>query len=322
MDFIIEAGNASVISQKLCEDYGVEENYGIVEVDTPQFQISYLVLAFEIGIEISIAKGKAIEDIHLIRRANKNNDNIPLVFSNIPTYHSGRNKIPFHNNTSSFEVSWSNTKDETYIDIPKEEDFVIITFHINRQNFSELQDSRLTVLRELLDSDKPFTFYHFCPHKIQVLIQQIVDLDGEYDWMELMIKCYGYNVLAEFLLLIKKIDTEQYTHYHQLQLQRVLDIKKYILKNLDDNLTLKHLSEQFFISESSIQKDFKRVYDQTPHQFIKEERLEKAKDLLQNSNYAINQIAYMLRFKNASHFSSSVKNKFGMLPKSLRLMTN
>ncbi|MBD0404761.1 helix-turn-helix transcriptional regulator [Flammeovirga sp. EKP202] len=318
MDFIIEAGNASVISKKLCDDYGVEENYGIVEVNSPELNIFYLTLAFEIGVEISIAKGRATENVHLIRKANKYNDIIPLVFSNMPAYHSGRNKTPLNNNTSSFEISWSNTKDETYIDIPKGEDFVIITFYINRINFSELQDSRLSVMRDLLDSDTPFTFYHFCPHKIQVLLKQIVDLEGDYDWMELMIKCYGYNILAEFLLLIKKVDTEQHTHYHQLQLQRVLDIKKYILKNLDEELSLKHLSEQFFISESSIQKDFKRVYDQTPHQFIKEERLEKAKDLLQNSSFAINQIAFMLRYKNPSHFSSSIKKKFGLLPKSLR----
>lgn len=322
MDIIVNAGSSKNILENIGKHFNIEAKNNQIDIDNQNIKIKAETFFLQEGIDLTYIEGESKEELHIIRKGNQNNTIIPLTISNFSSYHKEHQENLVRNNNNTYEFAWSNTKADTFVDIPQEEKVIFITIRISVEVLHRISNKNIQPFKDILNSEEEFTFYHFCTYKILQLINQINQLKGDKDWKALMMKSLGFQLLAEFYLLISKERSKTLIGYQQLQFQRVLDIKKYILKNLEENLSLKHLSEQFFISESSIQKDFKKVFNQSPHQIIKEERLEKAKDLLQNSDYAINQIAYMLRYKSASHFTSSIKNKYGVLPKVLRQISN
>ncbi|MBB3696749.1 helix-turn-helix domain-containing protein [Flammeovirga yaeyamensis] len=320
MKVVFDAGRAESVIEQLGRLFDVTPNNHQIEKKNDDIYMYAEIFSLQPGIDLTIIQCKYNESINIIRKGHENNEIIPLTISNFSTYHKERKQTLLNNNNKTYELAWSNTKSDTYVDIPKNEEIHFLTIRIHKSVMGNLKNDQLQLIHRLLNSHEEFTFYHFCTYKMVQLIENIFSLKGDRDWKVLMMKALGFQFLAEFYLLISQDEKNTLVGYEKLQYKRVFDIKKFILKNLEENLSLQYLSEQFFISESSIQKDFKKVFNQSPYQIIKEERLKKAKDLLQNSDYPINQIAIMLRYKNASHFTLSVKNKYGMLPKDLRKM--
>ncbi|WP_207515314.1 helix-turn-helix domain-containing protein [Longitalea luteola] len=71
-------------------------------------------------------------------------------------------------------------------------------------------------------------------------------------------------------------------------------------------------------SLSSFRRDFLSVYNMPPSQWIREQRLKKAKELLRTTGLSIADICYSLGFENSAHFSRLFKSKFGISPSDYR----
>jgi len=63
---------------------------------------------------------------------------------------------------------------------------------------------------------------------------------------------------------------------------------------------------------------FKLAYGLSPHQYIQQLRLEKAKQLLQDGSLAINDIADTLGFENSQSFSRLFFQRAGVYPSQYR----
>jgi AraC-like DNA-binding protein len=63
---------------------------------------------------------------------------------------------------------------------------------------------------------------------------------------------------------------------------------------------------------------FKVCFDISPRKYVIKTRLNKSKELLENRNLKIIEIASMCGFSSASRYSESFKNTFGYLPSQYR----
>lgn len=101
--------------------------------------------------------------------------------------------------------------------------------------------------------------------------------------------------------------------------RQVHKVRDYILQNLGkENLDMKTLSQTFFTNDSKLKNDFKKVFGITPFQFIKNERLRLAKELVQNTTLPLKNVSHTCGFNNYPHFSYAFKDEFGISPKELR----
>src|SRR5699024_1358665 len=97
------------------------------------------------------------------------------------------------------------------------------------------------------------------------------------------------------------------------------EVRDYILQNLGkDILDMKHLTQKFFTNESKLKNDFKAVFGLTPSQFLKEERLKLAKELVQNTSLPLKNISHTCGFNHYPHFSYAFKHAFKISPQQLR----
>jgi AraC family transcriptional regulator len=91
----------------------------------------------------------------------------------------------------------------------------------------------------------------------------------------------------------------------------------YIHDNLDQQLTLAELSFVAHMSPSHFARTFKHVTGVTPHQYVLNARLERAKSLLLRGNVSISEVAHKLGFFDQSHFTRSFKRLVGITPQTL-----
>lgn len=95
---------------------------------------------------------------------------------------------------------------------------------------------------------------------------------------------------------------------------KVLECQKIIISSLEAPLTIRELSREVGMNECYLKKGFKAMFGKTIHEYQQWQRIEKAKELLTLGTYSINEVAYIMGFGSASHFSTSFKKIAGMKP--------
>jgi AraC-like DNA-binding protein len=95
--------------------------------------------------------------------------------------------------------------------------------------------------------------------------------------------------------------------------------KQTIEAHLFSQLSLDDLASLTNNSISSFQRQFKKLYDTTPANYIKNKRLERAADLLKISDLSITEISDECVFSDIAHFSNSFKEKYNSTPSEYRL---
>ncbi|WP_230351424.1 helix-turn-helix domain-containing protein [Lelliottia sp. WAP21] len=92
----------------------------------------------------------------------------------------------------------------------------------------------------------------------------------------------------------------------------------YIDANLAQPLTLDELAQQAALSEYHFARMFRQSMGRAPHQYVMQQRLEKAKALVLANELPLTEIALACGFSSASHFSNRFKLATGFTPSQLR----
>lgn len=127
------------------------------------------------------------------------------------------------------------------------------------------------------------------------------------------------------LLDLKKSVKDTYSKQIQLIGQEVVTesanlrllntIMKYIESKLSDsNLSVEELSKHVGMSRGSLYYKLIELTGQSPIEYIRSVKLEKAAALLENSELNVAQVAYITGFGTPSYFSRMFKVKYGIVP--------
>jgi AraC family transcriptional regulator len=101
--------------------------------------------------------------------------------------------------------------------------------------------------------------------------------------------------------------------------QRLLRSSDYIFSCYDRELSLEELANAACLSKFHFLRLFKIAFQKTPHQFINNVRLQRAKELLHNTSFDVQTIAKDTGFVNSSSFSRMFRQHIGVYPTQFRL---
>jgi AraC-like DNA-binding protein len=105
----------------------------------------------------------------------------------------------------------------------------------------------------------------------------------------------------------------------QEDIQMIREVHDMIINDVKKDLPkLKDLALQMGTNEFKLKYGFKQLYGTTIFKFLIQERLRKAKTLIQYTSLSIKTIAHMTGFKSIPHFSRAFKEKYGKSPSDLR----
>jgi len=88
----------------------------------------------------------------------------------------------------------------------------------------------------------------------------------------------------------------------------------FIDDHLDQPLSVDDLARQVHLSRYHFIRRFQRILHQTPHQYLMNRRLSKAKELLANSELPVTEICLAVGFESLGSFSTLFRNVVGWPP--------
>jgi AraC family transcriptional regulator len=98
----------------------------------------------------------------------------------------------------------------------------------------------------------------------------------------------------------------------QSQLERVIE---YMKVNLTQDLSILDLATLISMSESHFSRSFKQSVGIAPHQYLMQQRVERAKQLLERQVGSISDIALDCGFANQTHLTKIFRKMTGVTPK-------
>jgi AraC-like DNA-binding protein len=226
-----------------------------------------------------------------------------------------------------------------HIDLAKESE-IIETTCIAKQD-----DTNIFVTYTLLDNDCLFAFSDIA-NKVSIIInkayfekyEQPFDLLIEkqpiccntQSKLHEIINCnfqgIARNVYLESLVLyllfqiqknnlVFNLNCESCTFLNKpIELNKIQKARDYIIGNLHKNITIPIIASYVGTNQCYLKKGFKEVTGQTIFEFLQENRMVKARHILQNTDQSIQEVASMVGYASISSFSQTYKNYFGISP--------
>lgn len=94
--------------------------------------------------------------------------------------------------------------------------------------------------------------------------------------------------------------------------------KEYVTEHVEEPVRVTQIGETFGINEDYLTGLFRKYEGITLQQYIKKEKIRRAKELLIYSSYSCSEIAAILCFSSQSHFTSAFKSEEKMTPAKYR----
>ncbi|WP_379131209.1 response regulator [Paenibacillus sp. sgz500958] len=98
----------------------------------------------------------------------------------------------------------------------------------------------------------------------------------------------------------------------------VLEIRAYLDRNYQQDMTLQHIAERFYLSRENVSRKFKQVTGENLSDYLTNLRVEKAKALLQNTSLKLTQISELVGYEDEKYFSRVFKKSTGRTPREYR----
>jgi AraC family transcriptional regulator len=95
-------------------------------------------------------------------------------------------------------------------------------------------------------------------------------------------------------------------------------LKDFIEENLAEDLTIAKLATVAHISPFHFAREFKAATGQSPHRYVTQQRIERAKMLLSVTRLSVSEVAYRVGFSNQSHFTAQFRKATETTPKGYR----
>lgn len=186
---------------------------------------------------------------------------------------------------------------------------------ISYQLFEEMDKSSHHLFRENI-SEKS---YPVIPNHItlkntgyfeKMLFEIIKEYEAKLPYCEIQMKGLFIQLWTYLIREIFWDTNPDITSY----MKPLLEIKDYITLNANRKITLDEIESKFSMSKYHIIRLFKNTYGMTPihlHQLI---RIEKAKEMIQFTDYSLTEIAELLGFNSIHSFSRAFKKTDSVSP--------
>jgi AraC family transcriptional regulator len=99
------------------------------------------------------------------------------------------------------------------------------------------------------------------------------------------------------------------------KMRRVIE---YIEENLDNDLSLEAMAAEVNLSPIYLARAFKAAVGQSPHRYVLNRRIERAKELLRNTEMPVVDVALSTGFSSQSHLSFWFQRHMGVSPAAYR----
>jgi len=207
---------------------------------------------------------------------------------------------------------------------PPDQPICVYSLEINRKLFED----KINVFIEEMDEDlmKLFRdvngtnlFYHkeFYSLDIAKFLEEFTECDLTNFMKTVYQEGKAYEILSHQLQ--QYLDDLNGAGEHKILRQATLSKIENAAEIIEDEISqmdnIVSLAKRVGLNQNTLQQGFKRLYKASVNEYIRNFRVEKAKELLENSDMNISEISYKLGINSRSYLSKLFKEKYGISPK-------
>lgn len=100
--------------------------------------------------------------------------------------------------------------------------------------------------------------------------------------------------------------------------RRLRQIEELIEARLDQKLTVQELAAALGLSAGFFARAFAAALGQAPHDYVIDRRVARARDLLNNKAFKLDQVALACGFSSHAHMTATLRSRLGVTPGQLR----
>ena len=153
------------------------------------------------------------------------------------------------------------------------------------------------------------------------IICEAIPEKSESDINEEVDLLYRATGILEIKKIIEKnIDLfEKYVQKDSGSIRREVEaVKRYIYAHYGEELSVELLAEHVYLAPSYLSTIFRNETGQNLSKFIKAYRMEKAREMLENTHEKIVQISEKVGYSNTSYFCQNFREYYGISPQKYR----
>ncbi|MFC4141020.1 helix-turn-helix transcriptional regulator [Pedobacter mendelii] len=125
------------------------------------------------------------------------------------------------------------------------------------------------------------------------------------------------KVYALLTFYINKVNYKPLLSLKKDDIDKILFAKKLVEDNIQMPYSLINLSRKAGINDYKLKKGFKEITGNTVFGYLYKIRMEKAHYYLSRDKKTVNEVAFLVGYKNAQHFTAAFKKIYNILPRSL-----
>lgn len=172
-------------------------------------------------------------------------------------------------------------------------------------------------LPDLLDPKEHFvkgpSFYMTLD--MQLAVQKIFNTTYTGNTRLLFLKSQINELLSHFYGLLS---SDQKSDFSEKDKNKLFQAKEIVTHHYSQPPSITQLSKMVGLNSNKLKKNFKELFGIPVFKYIQEERLNKAYELLQNTDKTVQEAAWDVGYESLSSFSNAFFKKFGTRPNDVR----
>jgi AraC family transcriptional regulator, transcriptional activator of the genes for pyochelin and ferripyochelin receptors len=231
-------------------------------------------------------------------------------------------KTKTFNNTTGVAISFfGNNKVEFAHRISYDKPLQCISVFSKVKNLHELPAQESSIFSEylcqLINPDDDFVegpCFYMTP-EMQNAVQKILSNQYTGSTRMMFLKSQVTELLSHFFGLLSKTGPDTIKKQDKEKLHYAKEI---LCNNIETPPTLNELSRLIGLNSYKLKKNFKELFGVPVFKYLQNERLNKAYDLLSQSDMGIQEAAWAVGYESLSSFSNAFIKKFGFRPSEIK----
>jgi len=208
--------------------------------------------------------------------------------------------------------------------IPANESVCMLSLELDRKLFEKKIEAFLGDMDENLehlfrDVNGINLFYYKSHYSLDIAkyIEEFTDCDLSGFMRSVYLEGKAYEILTAQLKQYLDDHNEPDTRkiLRQSTVTKIKEAAEIIREELDNTPNILALAHRVGLNQNTLQNGFNVLYKTSVNQFVKNERIQLAKELLETSDLNITQITYKIGINSRSYFSKLFKERYGVSPK-------
>ena len=194
-----------------------------------------------------------------------------------------------------------------------------VNIHVEPELVSDFWGEELNLYgQKLLKTPESPYFVHSgsITSQMRIALRQIIDCPYRGTIAQIYLESKVWELMALQLAQITEERAKSTQHSLKLEDCDRLYLAQTILRDrLDNPPSLKELAQEISLNECTLKRGFRQLFDTTVFGYLYQQRMEYARQLLQQRELNVSQVAKKVGYASQSRFATAFRKKFGVNPK-------